>query len=454
MNCIIIGDIILDHNIYTTVQTPKRIDYNTEHNIDYEEYKLGGCGNVATNLHSLGANHVYLFSAIGSDENGRRLNELIDGLKIHNRLLTVPDYNTTVKHRYYHNKVPIFQSANKINKELLMFISFCEEIELLLKSVKIDCIILCESEMSSLGILSIYHCRQIIELANKYAVPTIVDPKENIDKYRGCTLIKPNRDEAYHLTSMARNDLIIDVHGALRQRIKCKYSLITLGADGASLYDGIGETCSVYDGTLTMADAIGAGDIITSIIGVLFNKVNLKDAVRIAVRAASKSVELPGVVTVSRQGVLGKYLEFADLCVLRTLFHNKSIGVTTGCFDLLHSGHLVSLSWCKKNCDILVVCLNSDESIRLLKGADRPIQPLDVRLAALTTLSVVDYIIVFSSTTAVDIVRALKPDVFMKGGDYLDKSLVESSFARKTLIGPFLSGVSTTEIVRNSNLHS
>ena len=145
MNCIIIGDIILDHNIYTTVQTPKRIDYNIEHNIDYEEYKLGGCGNVATNLHSLGANHVYLFSAIGSDENGRRLNELIDGLKIHNRLLTVPDYNTTVKHRYYHNKVPIFQSANKINKELLIFISFCEEIELLLKSVKIDFIILCES---------------------------------------------------------------------------------------------------------------------------------------------------------------------------------------------------------------------------------------------------------------------------------------------------------------------
>ena len=114
MNFIVIGDCILDHNIYTIVQTPKRIDYNTEYNIIREEYKLGACGNLVTNLQSLGANKVFLFSTIGDDSAGRQMSEMANSLNIGNFLKTVPSYNTTVKHRYYYDNKCIFQTANNI----------------------------------------------------------------------------------------------------------------------------------------------------------------------------------------------------------------------------------------------------------------------------------------------------------------------------------------------------
>ena len=100
-NFIIIGDILLDHNIYTVIQNPKLKDYNIEYNLEYEEYKLGGCGNVANNLHCLGCNNIFLFSAIGDDENGKKIENIVNSLHIHNYMQVVPSYNTTIKRRYY-----------------------------------------------------------------------------------------------------------------------------------------------------------------------------------------------------------------------------------------------------------------------------------------------------------------------------------------------------------------
>ena len=264
---VVIGDIILDHNIYTTQTNPKLIDYNNEYNLVKEEYKLGGCGNVAANLRSLNASQVFLFSCIGDDENGRRLNQLINDHNIINCFKIVPGYNTTIKRRYYCDNKAIFQYANKINKELLLPVSFLKDIESILSSTKIDCIILCESERSSVGILSFEHCRTLISLAAKFNIPTIVDPKEDIDKYRGCTLIKPNRNEAVALLSC--DGLLIDIHKHMMGRLQCKFSVITLSGDGISFYDGR-EIIAKYDGVVNVLDPIGAGDIVTSIIALLF----------------------------------------------------------------------------------------------------------------------------------------------------------------------------------------
>ena len=454
MNFIVIGDCILDHNIYTIVQTPKRIDYNTEYNIISEEYKLGACGNLVTNLQALGANKVFLFSAIGDDDAGQRMSKMADSLNICNFLKTVPSYNTTVKHRHYCDNKCIFQSANNINKELLLPISLCDEIEKVLIHTKIDCIVLCESEKSSIGLLSIQHCQKIIALATKYNIPTIVDPKEDIYKYRGCTIIKPNRDEAYALMNMPKDAPLMDVHNEILQQIQCKYSYITLSEQGISIYDGKDEICDKCHDDLIVVDPIGAGDIITSITALLFNKVDMKDGAHIAVNMASKSVEKTGVVTVSNRDIVNfrfasKHIQFNDLPTLRTLFYNKKIGITTGCFDLLHDGHILSLGWCKENCDILVVCLNSDESIQQLKGKQRPIQSIQSRLSALIALDIVDYVLVFDQPNAVEIIKMLKPNVLMKGGDYRDKHMLESDFVDTTLIGPYLDGVSTTNIIKN-----
>ena len=164
-NFIIIGDIILDQNIYTTIQNSKLKDYNVEYNLDYKEYKLGGCGNVANNLHYLGADNIYLFSAIGDDNNGKEIEKIVKSLDIHSFIQVVPSYNTTIKQRYYHNNAIVFQHANMINKEKLLNYLFIIDIEKILLQTQINCIIICESEKSSIGILYLYAnystCKQI-----------------------------------------------------------------------------------------------------------------------------------------------------------------------------------------------------------------------------------------------------------------------------------------------------
>ena len=453
-NIVIVGDILLDHMISTKIQTPKRKDYLTEYNLESETYALGGCGNVAANLRSLGADSIVLFSAIGPDEYGKRIEELLAAQNITNCLRVVPSYHTTVKHRYYHNNSVVFQHANSINKELLTNVSFCKDIEEILQTNEIHCILLCESETSSHGILSFSHCQQILALATDYGIPTFVDPKEDILKYAGCTLIKPNRDEAYDLLGLDRVESLPVVHRTLCARLRCAYSMITLSEDGISLMDGNEILHSVYQGEpLHVVDPIGGGDIVMSILAFYYPVLPFSDILRIAAQVASKSVEHTGVVVVSNRDIRlsrfpSKVLGWDDLPVLRLLVGTGILGVTTGCFDLFHEGHLRSLQWCRANCDVLVVCINSDASVRALKGSDRPVQPLSERMAAV--LPYADYIVVLEDTTAVECVQRVRPDVFLKGGDYVNRVLPESAFAAETRYGPYLEGVSTTEQISAS----
>ena len=451
-NFIVVGDIILDHNIFTTVQTPKLKDYATEHNFLYDEYKLGGCGNVVSNLQSIGADSIFLCSAIGDDEHGRKIESILQSLNIPNYLKKVPGYHTTTKHRYYHDASVVFQQDNYINKEILSSISFCDVIETILQTVAIDCIILCESEKSSKGLMSPEHCKNLISLANRYSIPTLVDPKEDIEKYTECTLMKPNKDEACSLLKIDIDTPILDIHMRIRNELQCKYSVITLSEEGASVFDGKDEFRYVHPGPLHIVDPIGGGDIVTSILCFFFNSIPIQKSMMIAVHLASISGEQPGVVTASRKNIIeyvfpSKLVTKDDLQIFSLLFANRLVGVTTGCFDLLHEGHTMCLQWCKKQCDILIVCINSDSSVRSLKGATRPIQLLSCRIDALRSLQYVDYIIPFDENDASSILAILRPNIFLKGGDYSTKQMVESEFAGETRIGPYLEGVSTTLLI-------
>jgi D-beta-D-heptose 7-phosphate kinase/D-beta-D-heptose 1-phosphate adenosyltransferase len=448
-NFIVVGDIILDHNIFTTVQHPTLKDYPTEYNLLRDEYKLGGCGNVVSNLQSIGADSIFLYSAIGDDEHGRKIESILQSLHIPNYLRKVPGYHTTTKHRYYHDSSVVFQHANYINTEVLACISFCDEIEHILQTVRIDCMILCESETSSKGILSPEHCQNLISLANRYSIPTLVDPKEDIEKYKGCTLMKPNKDEAISLLQMDIDTPLLDIHMRIRTELQCTYSVITLSEKGASVFDGKDEFRYAHPGPLQIVDPIGGGDIVTSILCFFFNVIPIQTSMAIAVHLASMSGEQLGVVTVSRKHIEdvafpSKLLSLEDVPLVRLLFANRRVGVTTGCFDLLHDGHRLCLQWCKEQCDILIVCINSDASVRSLKGASRPVQPLSTRMEALRSLQYVAYIVPFEEQDASRILAILRPNVFLKGGDYTTKKMVESDYVEETLIGPYLEGVSTT----------
>jgi D-beta-D-heptose 7-phosphate kinase/D-beta-D-heptose 1-phosphate adenosyltransferase len=448
---IVIGDIILDHNIYTKVQNPKLKDYNTEYNFESENYTLGGCGNVVSNIHALGGNTIFLFSAVGNDEYGTKLKSIVDSLDIHSCIETVEEYNTTVKHRFYCNSSIVFQHANNINKHLLLHISFLDTLESVILENKVDCIIICESEKSSVGLLYPNHCKGIIDIANRYNVQTIVDPKEDVCKYRNCTIIKPNRDEAYTLFDANLSMQLQHVHTKIIDELNCKYSVITLSEDGISVYDQTQEIIVKCIQPIQCIDPIGGGDVVTSIFSVFLTKLDIKTCSFLATCMASKSTEKPGCVTITRQEVIdtmfpGKIISFENLHLFKTLFQHKIVGFTTGCFDLFHAGHKLSLKWCKENCEILVVCLASDNVVKLLKGDSRPIQNESIRLAKLLELDYIDYIVMSNERDTTHILKILQPQFFMKGGDYLHKSLTETDY-EELRIGPFLQGISTTQIL-------
>ena len=207
---IVCGDIMLDHNIITYVEKIANEAPIPVFNFQSETYNLGGCGNVLKNIHSIGCEKLYIFSAVGNDENGKRICELVDTLGVENHIDIIDTYKTTTKTRYFCDNRIVFRcDVENDNSGIISSSSFIEGIRSILENGHIDCIILSDYNK---GILSYSQCQHIIQLANKHGVFTCVDPKGDPEKYKGCTLIKPNRSEAYRLFNIDKNTTIENVH--------------------------------------------------------------------------------------------------------------------------------------------------------------------------------------------------------------------------------------------------
>jgi len=294
---------MLDHTIYTSIEKIANEAPIPVFNIESEVYSLGGCGNVLNNLHSLGCNKLYLFSAIGNDSHGSHIQNIVRNLGVHDHTVAVDSYNTTTKRRYFSNNRLMFRCDHENNhtqQSMLASLSFSEKIELILQQEKIDCIVLSDYNK---GVLTHAQCQSIIRIANKYNVATCVDPKEQLLKYVGCTVIKPNKKEAYRLTHMESVAPLESVHKTLVEQLACKYSVITLAEKGITLFDGktlLREQPVVR----TIVDVTGAGDIVCSILAYyLTSSLPLQQILQIATRVATKSVEHPGTYTISHTDV-------------------------------------------------------------------------------------------------------------------------------------------------------
>ena len=372
---IVCGDIMLDHNIYIRVEKIANEAPIPVFNHQSEEWNLGGCGNVLKNLHSLGCENLYIFSAVGADYNGKTINTLVSGLGIHNHIQTIPLYNTTTKKRYFCDNRIMFRcdiENSNDQKQKLLTVNYTEEIEKILTRERVECIVLSDYNK---GVLTRTQCQSIIQLANKYGVMTCVDPKEDPTKYIGCTLIKPNRAEAYKLFQLSPDAPIVDLHTAIRDIIGCRYSVITLAEQGITLFDGV-KLFHERPNIRSIIDVTGAGDVVCCVLSYfIHNTTSLSELLRTATRIATKSVEYPGTYTVQQSDLLempDKQLTFEALSMIPR--NGKRLVFTNGCFDLLHSGHLELLRFCKKQGDIVVVGVNSDTSVRGLKGPSRPVQ--------------------------------------------------------------------------------
>lgn len=448
---IVCGDIMLDHYIYTRVDKIANEAPIPVFRYLKEEYTLGGCGNVLRNLHNIGCAELHIFSAIGDDEMGRKMRGILDELRIRNHLNVDRAGVTTTKTRYFSDNKVLFrcdtEAAHTVDISAVLV-----DMEECISGNNIDCIILSDYDK---GFLTKEMCRAIIALATRHNVFTCVDPKRDYTKYVGCSLIKPNRVEARRLVGASEDTPVEVLHRMLREKVGCRYSVITMSEEGISLNNG--ETTIHARPTVhKVVDVTGAGDIVACILGYYVPLgVDLSDVIRMATTIATISVEHPGTYTITKGDITGALIRRGGLITMREIAHirdihpRKRIVFTNGCFDLLHRGHLELLRFCRARGDIVVVGVNSDSSVKTLKGDTRPIQPEATRAQILSELACVDYVVIFEELTPIDIIRDLRPDVLVKGGDYTADSIVGREYAGETVIFNTLEGLSTSNTIQH-----
>lgn len=458
---ILLGDIILDHSIYG--QSSRLANEAPIPVIRHqtETYKLGGAGNVATNLVALGATHVYLFAGCGKDPWGERLCSLFPDTI---QFTPSTSLKTTVKHRIYSDQKLICRYDEESDDKTWMTVSeeshIINTVRDLLSTEEVSSIVFSDYNK---GFLTPTLCQAIIQLCHLYRIPTIVDPKQSVEKYTGCTIIKPNQIETMRLFEIDVNTIPLDqAHHNIHQRMLCTCSIITMAERGISAYDG--STLYQYQtDPKEVIDVTGAGDMITSVFGIYYPfMTNLSQLIQFACHVATLSVGHLGVYTVTPYDLLRlyrtmnrtKHFQMEQLChglSCEKTNQRGKIVFTNGCFDLLHSAHIALFQFCKELAGptgIVIVGLNSDASIQRLKGDQRPIYPLQERIAMLEALEAVDFIVPFEEDSPYNLIYRIRPDVLVKGGDYVIDAIIGREFAKEVICFPFMNGKSTTNTIQ------
>ncbi len=311
--------------------------------------------------------------------------------------------------------------------------------------------------------------RAAIQAANLVQIPVIVDPTSTcpLEHYREVTVIKPNRRETEQATGVAIREPAdaLAAGRLLCERLDAKRALVTLDRDGMLLVEATGygeffptEARAIYDIT-------GAGDMVLAMVGMcLAAGTSAEDAVRLANVAAGLEVERAGVATISRDEVRAELFSSrhsgASKIVTRQQAarlaeehrqRGQKVVFTNGCFDLLHVGHVSYLAEAATLGDLLIVGLNSDASVRRLKGASRPVISEGDRAAMLAALACVHYVVVYDEDTPHRLLEAIRPDVLVKGGTYKPEEVVGHEivigYGGTVRVAGLVEGISTTNIL-------
>jgi D-beta-D-heptose 7-phosphate kinase/D-beta-D-heptose 1-phosphate adenosyltransferase len=448
MKIIVLGDVLLDinHHCETTRKAPEADIpvYNTLET----SYILGGAANVANNFKSLGIN-VELLSVIGDDYMGSKLKEILEYNGISNMLFIDKSRKTTQKNRIFHADKIV--SRYDIEDTYHIDFKFTDKIIKHIQSSKdhIDAIVFSDYNK---GVLSYQLCEKIISNANEKGILTFVDPKP-VDalKYKNCFLLKCNLSEGELISGKKNRGEMLST---LKDIIQCNHVILTCGKDGMYIDDLMNH---VGHKTLKNAiDVTGCGDVVLSVFTYIYLKNNeLIDSCKIANYVAGKCVEHVGNYPVSLSDI-DEYIDcviFDCETVKIESIKNKNSRVvfTNGCFDVIHSAHIRLLQFSKKHGDILVVGLNSDESVKRFKGNTRPINNIQERCDFLKNLGIVDFIIVFGDDTPSNILKLLRPNVLIKGGDYTKDSIIGKEFADEIIIYNYIQGLSSSNTIRKIN---
>lgn len=439
-NILCIGDIMLDKFVYGKVN---RISPEAPVQVfEYKEAKemLGGCGNVVANLVSLGCNANYI-GIVGDDENGKKISKLLNKINCHYHLLKLDSLRTIVKTRIIANHNHILRIDKEEQLPIIedLIPKFKKILDRAIKNA--DIVILSDYAK---GVLTDFTTPMIIDICDKYHKRVIVDPKgDNYKKYRGAFFVKPNLKEFLEATDKKidinkknyKNEIIKSAK-KLFSETGIQNLLITLSEHGMVYISSNKPNNIIHMPTMAkeVFDVSGAGDTtIAAFTAALSLDCDIETAMQFANIAAGIAVGKLGTACVSKEEMsielnsLSSKNKFSQKSKIITLEQAKiisknlkdkgyAIGFTNGCFDLLHLGHLHSFVGAKQNCDYLFVGLNSDSSIKRLKGDSRPIQDEKTRSYLLASLEFIDYIVIFDDDTAMPLIDAIRPDIIAKEG--------------------------------------
>jgi D-beta-D-heptose 7-phosphate kinase/D-beta-D-heptose 1-phosphate adenosyltransferase len=450
---LVIGDLMLDRYIWGDAERISQEAPVILLHADRREERLGGASSVATMLRALGAK-VSLAGVLGDDADGGRIRQILTDLGIdHESVVVSPDRPTTVKERYIgraQHRHP--QQMIRVDYEQRQPVPAAVEGQLIQTVAsqmrKADIVLISDYDK---GVCTPGLLHSVIAGASDLGLRTIADPIRGQDyrKYRGCSAITPNRLEAGLATGR-----VIDTTGEaleaakqLQDQLDLEAAIVTLDKEGMALVERGGRQQHFPTRPRQVYDIAGAGDMVMSVLGMtLAAGAGYDAAICLANIAGGLEVEKIGVATVTRDEILRDLLRAGpprglgsglDKAVTREgLVHEleirrrlgQRVAFTNGCFDVLHAGHVQYLQEAREQADLLVVGLNSDSSVRALKGSGRPVNPVEARALVLSALQVVDYITIFDEPTPEAVIQLIRPDVLVKGADYRKEDVVGGRF--------------------------
>lgn len=470
---LVVGDIMLDRFVSGEVDRISPEAPIPILRVTGETRMPGGAGNVVRNLAALGA-RVTFVGVAGDDTAGRELGEaLSESPLVTARLVIDPSAATTIKVRYLAGNQQMLR-ADWETDPAIGAATAGKLIEAATRGIDdFNAVVLSDYDK---GVLAGGRAAKIITAAKAAGVPVIVDPKgEGYDRYQGADLITPNRKELEQAAKLpaksapdlaAAATLLIGNHalGGL---------LVTQSADGMTLVSPDGTSHHLPAETREVFDVSGAGDTVVATMAAMIGAgASPKDAASVANTAAGIVVGKVGTAVSYAAEVIAalhhqdisdaeaKVLTDAQAVerIARWRRQGYKIGFTNGCFDLLHPGHVSLLKQARGACDRLVVGLNSDASVKRLKGEERPVQNEAARSAVLASLASVDLVVIFGEDTPYELIGQLRPDVLIKGADYKVDDVVGADLVMgwggNVVLAELKDGFSTTATIARLNKKS
>ena len=458
-NVLVFGDVILDRYISGTVdrvspEAPVPVLKPTK-----EDIRLGGAANVAVNLSSLGSKAT-LIGVTGRDDSSNQIKDLLKKNKIKNAL--TKSVNPSIsKLRFLAGQQQLIRIDSEEEFTEADWKSSLSNYRKHIRLEKNKVLVI-----SDYGKGTLKNIPLIIKEAKKLNKIILVDPKgDNFSKYNSANIITPNFDEFVRVVGKIKGEADVTSKGKeLINSLKLRALLITRGSEGMTLLEKkTGKIVRMDFPTepTDVFDVSGARDtVIASIAAGLAGGFSLSESIRLANVAAGIVVGKSGTATVNKTEItpfLNKAeaymsMEEAESFAQSLRQKGKKIIFTNGCFDILHAGHVEYLEAAKDLGDKLIVGVNSDQSVKELKGKNRPLNMLEHRAKLLASLRCVDAVVVFGDKTPIKLISAVKPDILVKGGDYKINEIVGHEevvkSGGKVMTIPLVKGISTTKIIQ------